>query len=229
MSMNDFEYVKQVILTWTYNTLNSEYPLFFNKNDYTNTQGVLVKNSPNVYWQNTVANRPLDATQCVLTVVRDRSYTFGSDGKFYQDETDNKYYYEVSEPHDLTVRFAISSMKNETLNITALQAQNLAYNSCSYLRMLLKSGSASDYFTYDNEIKTPILVGSQSKNISEILNISDFEDTKDKFTYQFSCIFRYDFNSKREVDRGMGVYGSIVSNDVVELAQDFDIHLNTES
>lgn len=229
MSMNDFEYVKQAILTWTYNTLNSEYPLFFNKNDYTNTQGVLVKNSPNVYWQNTVANRPLDATQCVLTVVRDRSYTFGSDGKFYQDETDNKYYYEVSEPHDLTVRFAISSMKNETLNITALQAQNLAYNSCSYLRMLLKSGSASDYFTYDNEIKTPILVGSQSKNISEILNISDFEDTKDKFTYQFSCIFRYDFNSKREVGRGMGVYGSIVSNDVVELAQDFDIHLNTES
>lgn len=227
--MLDLAKVKKVILTWTYQTLNEYLPEYFNDNDYINTSGAKVVNSPNVYWSNTITDRPLDATLCYLSIISDESYTLGSDDIFYYDNNTNKFYCKIVEPHEITVRFSVCSMKNKTLNLSALQAQNLAYKACSYLKMILKSSSTSDYFTYDNDIiDEPILVCTQPNNMSNILEISDFEDTKDKFTYQFSCKFKFDLVTRIERDRAQKVHGTVIPDDKIELAQDFDISLNND-
>lgn len=204
--MNELSLFKQVVLTWTYNLLNGEFPEYFNANPYTNKEGTTIKNAPNVYWSDTMRDRPLDATECCLDIISDEAVSSGTDGEFYQ-EADGKYYYKLEEPHEIIVNFSITSMKKK--NLTALQAQNLTYNACSYLRMLLKSGSASDYFCYENGILTPILVCSQNKNISEITDTSIFEDTRNRHTNQFSCKFAYNQVSKRPVDLAQNIYNVV--------------------
>lgn len=225
----DLAKVKKVILVWAYETLNSHFPEYFNDNDYINTSGAKVVNSPNVYWANTVTDRPLDATLCYLTLVNDESYSLGSDDIFYYNEETNKTYYKIVEPHEITVRFSVASMKNKSLELSALQAQNLAYNACSYLKMMLKTGSTSDYFRYDNEITNePILVCTQPNNMSNILEISDFEDTKGKFIYQFSCKFKFDLTTEIEKDKALKIHGTVTPDSKPELAQDFDIELTSD-
>ena len=91
----DISKVKKVILTWTYKTLNSEFPQYFNTDNYINTSGILVKNSPNVYWADTIRDRPLDATECYLVVNSDTSASFGVDGECFFDEVKQKYYYKM--------------------------------------------------------------------------------------------------------------------------------------
>lgn len=205
--INAPELFKKAVLTWVYNTLNNKFPEYFNSDPYINLDGVTVKNCPNVYWADTVRDRPIDATECYLEIISDESHTFGSDNKIF--ERDNKFYRELIEPHEVTVNFAISSMKNKSLNLTALEAQNLSYNACSYLKMLLKSGSASDYFCYENEILTPILVCSQNRNVSDITNISIFEDTRNKHTHQFSCKFRFDQVDEVEIDMAQNIFNEV--------------------
>lgn len=224
---NELSKFKTAVLNWVYNTLNGEFPDYFNKESYTNLDGLLVKDSPNVYWGDTVRDRPLDATECWLDVINDEAVNWGSDGEYYQDTESGKWYYKLSDLHEITVNFAVTSMKNKKINLTALQAQNLAYNACSYLRMLLKSGSASDYFCYENEYLTPILVCSQNKNVSEITDTSIFEDTKSRHTCQFSCKFRYDQVSRREVDLAQGAHVDVMQSDG-EIADSIDIELENQ-
>ena len=225
---NELSKFKTAVLKWAYDTLNAEFPEYFNLSSYINLDGEVVKDSPNVFWSDTVKDRPLDATYCYLDVISDEAINWGVDDEFYQDTENGKYYYKMQEFHEITVSFTVSSMKNKKLNLTALQAQNLSYNACSYLRMLLKSGSASDYFCYENDYLTPILVCSQNKNLSEITDTSIFEDTKSRHTNRFSCVFRYDQISKREQDVAHGIYAEVQYEDEDGIAQsvDFDIDTN---
>lgn len=200
MANNELTLFKTAVLQWVYNTLHAEFPNYFNKQSYKNLDGLLIKDSPNVYWADTTRDRPLDATECYLDIVSDEAINWGTDGEFFQDKDSGKWYYQLKEYHEITVMFAVTSMKNTNLKLTALQAQNLTLNATSHLRMLLKSGSASDYFCYDNEYLQGILVCSQNKNISQITDTSVFEDTKNRHTNQFSCVFRYDLTSRREMD-----------------------------
>lgn len=221
---NEMSLFKATVLTWAYNILNKEFPQYFNKSSYKNSDGQLIKDSANVYWADSVRDRPLDATECCLDIISDEAVNWGTDDVFYQD-TDGNWYYRLKEFHEITVNFAVTSMKNDKLNLTALQAQNLSYNACVYLRMLLKSGSASDYFCYENDFLKPILVCSQNSNVSEITDTSIFEDTKDRHTCQFSCKFRYDQVSRREVDLAQKIYGMVIPDGKQDLAQSFDIDL----
>ena len=207
--MNEMSLFKTAVLKWAYDTLHAGFPQYFNTSSYTNLDGTTVKNSPNVYWSDTVRDRPLDATLCYLDVINDEAINSGTDGDFYQDTQTGKWYYKLRELHEITVNFVVTSMKNKDLNLTALQAQNLSYNACAYLRMLLKSGSASDYFCYENEYLKNILVCSQNKNVSEITDTSIFEDTKSRHTCQFSCKFSYMQISRREVDLAQNIYAEV--------------------
>ena len=83
---------KKVVLTWVYQELNKKYPQYFNKKPYVNLDGQTVNNSPNVYWSDSISDRPLNATSCYLDIISDDSPSFGTDSKVYQDETDGKYY-----------------------------------------------------------------------------------------------------------------------------------------
>lgn len=206
---NEVSLFKKAVLTWVYQTLNAKFPKYFNNNPHKNLDGQTIKNAPNVYWADSVSDRPINATSCYLDIISDDSTSFGSDSIFYQDETDGKYYRKLREPHEVIVNFSITSMKNDKLGLTALEAQNLTYNACSYLKMLLKSGSASDYFRYENGILTPILVCSQNKNVSEILDTSIFEDTRNRHTNQFSCKFSFDQIDKYEVDVAQNVFNEV--------------------
>lgn len=206
---NEISLFKKTVLTWVYQTLNSKFPKYFNNNPYRNLDGQTIKNAPNVYWADSISDRPLNATSCYLDIISDESPSFGTDSTVYQDETDGKYYRKLREPHEVTVNFSITSMKNGKLGLTALEAQNLTYNACSYLKMLLKSGSASDYFRYENGILTPILVCSQAKNVSEILDTSIFEDTRNRHTNQFSCKFSFDQIDKYEIDVAQNVFNEV--------------------
>lgn len=221
---NEMSLFKATVLTWVYNTLNKEFPQYFNKTSYINSDGQQISDSANVYWSDTTRDRPLDATECYLDIISDEAVNWGTDGEFYQG-SDGKYYYKLRENHEIIVNFAITSMKNKKLDLTALQAQNLSYNACAYLRMLLKSGSASDYFCYENNYLKPILVCSQNSNVSPITDTSIFEDTKSRHTCQFSCKFRYDQISKREVDLAQKIHGIVIPDGKEDLSQNFDIDL----
>ena len=94
---------KKVVLTWVYQELNKKYPQYFNKNPYVNLDGQTVNNSPNVYWSDSISDRPLNATSCYLDIISDDSPSFGTDSKVYQDETDGKYYRELKEQHEIIV------------------------------------------------------------------------------------------------------------------------------
>ncbi len=218
---NEMARFKTAILNWTYNTLNEEFPEYFNKNNYKNLDGQIIENSPNVYWSDTTRDRPLDATEACVSIINDEAVNWGTDGEFFIENGQG--YYRLKEIHEVMVNFSITSMKNKKLKLTALQAQNLVYNACSYLRMQLKSGSASDYFRYENEFLVPILVCSQNKNVSEITNTSIFEDTKNRHTCQFSCKFRYDQISKRKVDVARKMCADV---DLVEFTEHIDIQVD---
>ena len=120
-------------------------------------------------------------------------------------------------------------MKNDKLGLTALQAQNLTYNACSYLKMLLKSGSASDYFRYENEILTPISVCSQNRNVSEITDISIFEDTRNRQTNQFSCKFAFDQTDRLEVDMAQNICNEIQTEDSEGNTDTFEFYIKSNN
>ena len=65
---NEIKNVKEAILTWTYNQLNSRYPNNFKISEYTSTITGKTKKAPNVYWINTIPDRPELATECYLDI-----------------------------------------------------------------------------------------------------------------------------------------------------------------
>ena len=206
---NEIRDIKQAILTWTYNQLNTRYPNYFKISTYTSTLSGNKKTAPNVYWINTISDRPELATECYLDISNDQSVNKGTDGEFYYNSTTQKYYNKVEETHILTVYFIISSMRQEdddgSIILSDVQAQNLVLDACSYLRRMLKSQYAGDYFLYDNELFTPIFVLSQQKDVSDIEDTSEFEETRNRHTCQFSCKFSFTITDSVEAQLAKGV------------------------
>ena len=148
--------VKKAIVTYIYNILNAQYPTYFCPSDYIDDNGTQYK-SKNVYWTDTMKTRPVEATECCIDIAGSESINaMGVDSKFYYSEEDEKFFTETKEDIILTVNMAVTSMKNKELGLSSLQAQNLAEEACMYIRNNLKSGSALEYFGYDNDIYTPI-------------------------------------------------------------------------
>lgn len=82
---NEIQNVKKTILTWTYNMLNGRFPNDFKMISYTDTIAgkTITKTIPNVYWINTLPDRPELATECYLDITLDHIPQNGTDGKFY--------------------------------------------------------------------------------------------------------------------------------------------------
>src|SRR5574344_253117 len=206
---NEIKNVKKEILTWRYKQLNSRYPDYFKISKYTSIITQKEKNAPNVYWINTITDRPELATECYLDIGSDQSVNKGTDGEFYYNPTTQKYYNKVEETHILTVYFIISSMKREdskgSIILSDVQAQNLVLDACSYLRRMIKSQYAGNYFLYENELFTPIFVLAQQKDISDIEDTSSFEETRNRHTCQFSCKFSFTITDSIEAQLSKGV------------------------
>ena len=112
---NEIKNVKEAILTWTYNQLNSRYPNNFKISEYTSTLTNKTKKAPNVYWINTITDRPELATECYLDTTMDQCINLGTDGEFYKNSTDNKYY--TSGYVDSRVRYYTNALSNFYLTI----------------------------------------------------------------------------------------------------------------
>jgi len=215
--------VKKAIATYTYNILNTKYPTIFKGYTTTNASGTSI-NYRNVYWSETLEYRPIDATECCLDVTKIESInTKGIDSDFYYDEELEKYQTKTKEDIIVTVNFNVTSMKNKGLNLTDLQAQNLVNDTCMYIRNQLKSGSAFNYFQYDNDIFTPIEVLIQQGDLSDIEDVSYFEDTKYRFTSQFSCKFRYSEVGSYDTLLAQGAHIEIGED---ELAENVEIDIS---
>ena len=149
----------------------------------------------NTAWINTDENRNGDPerTECWLALTADDSYGFSIDREFYLDEEDvstaDVYKTKQAEIHTITVIFGVTSMSKKGV-LTPLEAQNLAYTASSHIRKNLKTLAGSSYFLYDNEVFTPIHI--LSDEMSNVTDMSEFEETKYRYTFQFSCKFRFD-------------------------------------
>ena len=75
-----------------------------------------------------------------------------------------------------------------------------------YIRNRLKSGSALEYFEWDNDIFTPIEVITTDGDLTNIEDVSEFEETKNRFTSQFSCKFKYSEIGSRETKVATGAH-----------------------
>ena len=215
--------VKKAIATYTYNILNTKYPLYFKPYSITNATGTTI-NYKNVYWSETLEYRPIDATECCLDILKIESINDkGIDSNFYYDEVLEEYQTKTKEDIIVTINFNITSMKNKGLGLTDLQAQNLVNDACMYIRNQLKSGSAFNYFQYDNEIFTPIEILIQKGDLSDIEDVSRFEDTKYRHTSQFSCRFRYTEIGSYDTLLAQGAHIEIGED---ELAQDVEIDID---
>jgi len=213
--------VKKAISSYVYDLLVTKYPQYFGLQTFINEEGTTI-NYPNVYWAGTVVYRPIDATECFLDITKAESLVFGIDGKFYKG-TDDKYYIEEEEPILITVNIAVTSMKNTKLNLNDFKAQNLVSEVSAYIRNRLKSGSALEYFGYDNTIYTPIQVLSSVGDMTEVEDVSYFEETQNRFTGQFSCKFRYSEKGSREAKVATNVnvnLTELTSNTVIDFNVD---------
>lgn len=155
----------------------------------------LVFTDINTAWINTDENRNGDPerTECWLALTADDSYGFSIDREFYLDEQDpstaDVYKTKQVEIHTITVMFGVTSMSKKGV-LTPLEAQNLAYTASSHIRKNLKTLAGSSYFLYDNTGFTPIHI--LSDEMSDVTDMSEFEETKYRYTFQFSCKFRFD-------------------------------------
>lgn len=226
---NEIKNVKEAILTWVYNQLNTRYPTEFKISEYTSTLTGKKKKAPNVYWINTITDRPELATECYLDIATDQCVEKGTDGEFYYNSTTQKYYNKIEETHILNVYFIVSSMRREnsdgSIALSDVQAQNLVLDACSYLRRMIKSQYAGNYFLYDNELFTPIFVLAQQKDVSDIEDTSAFEDTRNRHTCQFSCKFSFTITDSVEVQLADGAH--VIIDD--ETAQDITFDIDDEN
>lgn len=149
----------------------------------------------NTAWINTDENRNgnPERTECFLALTADDSYGFSIDREFYLDEedvsTEDVYKTKQVEIHTITVMFGVTSMSKKGV-LTPLEAQNLAYTACSHIRKNFKTLASSSYFLYENDVFTPIHI--LSNDMSDVTDMSEFEETKYRYTFQFSCKFRFD-------------------------------------
>ena len=209
--VNEIRDVKGAILTWTYNVLNTYFPDNFKL--LTETKSGKVSHYPNVYWSDTRKDRPSDAVECTLRIIGDSTANSkGSDGEFYLDETDtgtgDVYKTNLEDTHIITVKFAVNTMKKDNSDgstaLSDLQADNLAHQACSRLRMLLKSEQSSSYFLYDNTIFTPIFVLSTNSDLSDVDGLFEFESTRGRHTFQFTCKFSFNITDSIETPLAQG-------------------------
>lgn len=176
--------VKASIQSYIKGLLKTKYPSYFDDN--------------NTVWVNTqddkeVLENSFDRIECYLAIISNDNVGWGTDGKFYLDEdlstTTDVWVTEQIETNLITVNIAVTAMKKKNV-LTGLQAQNLAQEACGYIRKSLKSLAAMNYFQYDNTFFTPIHV--ISSEMSQVTDVSDFEETTGRHTFQFTCLFRFD-------------------------------------
>lgn len=208
---------KKAVITYVYNALNTKYPKYFKIYEY-DVDGVKTV-APNVYWANTQSFRPYDALTCTLTIKDDYSPSLGTSGSYIQEG--DKMYRNISEIHVVDIRFKISAMPNTRLGLNDLQAQNLVDNASDYLRTKLKSDECSDWFTFKNDIATPISVVTDARNMRQIMDTSVFENTYNCHSTQFNCVFQYLYTDREEVAVAQGVHFNL-NNGVYEEDIKFD-------
>lgn len=111
----------------------------------------------------------------------------------YEKRTVNnttKFYRIDKQYHVFSVGINICTMTKDDLSLNGLQAQNLGSSIARLLRRKFMSDESTDWFAqaYNNDT---IQIGVQTEEISNILYLPEYEDTKPKHRYRFTCTFNW--------------------------------------
>lgn len=124
--------------------------------------------------------------------------TFSSYEKRIIDE-ETKFYRIDKEFHILTIGFNFCSMRDDINGLTGLEAQNLANSLARLIRRKLMSDESLDWFNYAGNTDG-VHIGTQTQDISIVQYLPDYEDTKPKHRFRFTCPFNWEDTYETEIN-----------------------------
>lgn len=197
MSEN-IELVNGAILSYVLDRLSNKYPEYFSIDK--------------VFWSDTISERP-EMPYCYL-------YEIGDDSLGDTTEVDDKRdsqgkYLSTIEIDRSVITLSINVCTMKDVNLSGLQAKNLAKAITRYLRRLFKSPQSLDYFQYENEYYTPIAI----TYTSDLRYIPDFEDTTTKFKFSFDVSFAFHEVFEDEIDtkKAMGMHAEVNNEEEINI------------
>lgn len=153
--------------------------------------------SPNeqIYWENTRINDRGGFPYCFLEIENEEVLGFG-DFELYKVVTVDgvKHLYRVDKEFNvLTIGFNFCAMRddlNGSAPLNGLEAQSIAQRMARHIRRKLRSDDALDWFNYA-ENDASLQIGLQTENLTDISYLSEYEETKPKHRFRFTCPFNW--------------------------------------
>jgi hypothetical protein len=115
-----------------------------------------------------------------------------------------------------TVAFNFCVLSNFTAEVRSLDAQNMAAMMARLIRRKLKSDDSTTWFAMASN-DDAINIGVESKNISDIMYLPDYEDTKTNHKYRFTCSFNWHETYEQEIRLATGAKITKVNEETVNM------------
>lgn len=116
----------------------------------------------------------------------------------------------------LTIGFNFHTMRDDSNGINGFQAQSLSEKLARLIRRKLKSDDSLSWFpNSQNDDGVPI--GVESQNMSDILYLPDYEDTKVNHRTRFTCPFNWQDTYQTEVDIAQGALITEINGEEVNI------------
>lgn len=208
--------VKEAIRSFIKSKLVADFPLFF------------PIDNKKVYWEDTKPNDREDFPYCFIEIESETVDGFDDFGGYELREIDDvKHLYKIEAEHNnIIVAFNICSTRDDTntnvsLKLNGLQSQNLAQQMIRMLRRKLRSDESLSWFSNGNNPYN-LKIGIETQDISQIQYIPDWEETKDKHRFRFTCPFNWVDKYETEVDIAEAINIVSINNENTNIVIDLN-------
>lgn len=131
-------------------------------------------------------------------------------------EGDTKKIYRVDKEFNIiTIGINVCTMSDGTTALNGINSQNLGNLIIKLLKRKLKSQEAIVWFSEKGN-KDAIEIGIFNNDISSILYLPEYEDTRPRHRYRFTCQFNWLDSFETELELGKGAKIDRRSNEVQE-------------
>lgn len=206
--------VKETIRSFIKNKLVSDFPLFF------------PTNNKKVYWEDTKPNDREDFPYCFLEIESETIDGYDDFNKYeLRTISSVKHLYKIETEHNnIVVGFNICSSRDDTnvnnaLKLNGLQSQNLAQKMIRTLRRKLRNDESLSWFS-DGNNPYNFRIGIETQNISPIQYLPDWEETRDKHKFRFTCSFNWIDVYETEVDIAEAINIVEINNEDTDIVID---------
>jgi len=167
-----------------------------------------------IYYAWTRLNERSSLPYVVLDIESEESLGYGT---FNSYSKDGETLYRIDkEFYVITVGFNFHTMRDDSNGLNGLEAQNLSYKMARFIRRKLKSDDALSWFpNKTNDDNLPI--GVESQNITDILYLPDYEDTKVNHRHRFTCSFNWQDIYQTEIDIAQGALITEINEQIVNI------------